>query len=326
MNLGAGQAAHRIMSQHLMASTPNTLENNKLSASACDTIFARAMSGSVEILNDRPEVYSIISFTERYLRKKIMTMFNINLDDDIADIHHFLSEEQRMQLYLSVHDSPEEVAHVPMEFCNLIRSLGATDNTLLSANVHFRIVFPITNGGGGAPPHRDSWYSLPAEGINIWIPCTEVVGNGIGFYPEYFKTGVRLGPKNPNHHHHEIREPDITKLTSYSPPLEIGECLIFSGNHLHRSMPNQTDRTRISWDYRALDMSTSRFYMRLNEFVFPDLILQHPTDLRRQRLNTIKRIFRTRPLMSIYMALTGSMFLFKVISRLKAIFPNVFYR
>ncbi len=72
-------------------------------------------------------------------------------------------------------------------------------------------------------------------------------------------------------------------------------------------------------------MSTSRFYMRLNEFVFPDLILQHPTDLRRQRLNTIKRIFRTRPLMSIYMALTGSMFLFKVIRRLKAIFPNVFY-
>ena len=308
-----------------MARTQNTLENSKRSASAGDTIFTRAMSGSVEILNDRPEVYSIISFTEKYIRNKIMTMFNINFDDDIANIHHFLSEEQRMQLDLSVHDSPEEVAHVPMEICDLIRSLGATDSTLLSANVHFRIVFPITNGAGGAPPHRDRWYSLPAEGINIWIPCTEVAGNGIEFYPEYFKTRVRLGPKNPIHHHHEIRQPDITKLTPFSPPLEIGECLIFSGDHLHRSTPNETDRTRISWDYRALDINTSKLYMRLNEFAFPDLILQHPTDLRRQRLNTMKRIFRTRPLMSIYMALTGSMFLFKVIRRIKTFFPNVFY-
>ena len=289
-------------------------------------IMARALAGSFEVLSDRPEIASIISFTDKFLREKIRSTFSVEVTGDISGIHRFLSDAQRAELLQSVHDSLDEVSHIPSQICNLLKSLGVSDSVLLSHNVHLRLVFPEEKGTGGVPPHRDSWYALPAETVNIWIPCTTLKRNGVVFYPEALDRRIRLGPKNPENHHHEIPELELASLTPYIPSLQLGDCLMFCGNHLHGSLPNNSDATRISWDYRIVDIRTSAFYMRLSEFVYPDLIAQRPGDFALQKRETLKRIFRDRFILSIFVFLTQSMFLFKVVRRLKNITPSLFYR
>ena len=83
-------------------------------------IMARALAGSLEVLSDRPEIASIISFTDRFLREKVRSMFSVEVTGDISGIHRLLTDAQRAELMQSVHDSPDEVSHIPLEICNLL--------------------------------------------------------------------------------------------------------------------------------------------------------------------------------------------------------------
>jgi len=116
------------------------------------------------------------------------------------------------------------------------------------------------------PAHRDSWYRLPREGVNFWIPCTAFKGAGVCFYPAFFGREVAKSAYNPRTYHPDLLEP-IDERQAVVPEYGEGDCLVFSGEHLHHTQANQTDRTRVSWDYRVLPIRGLRASPRLHEFV-----------------------------------------------------------
>jgi hypothetical protein len=123
-------------------------------------------------------------------------------------------------------------------------------------------------------PHRDTWYSAPPCQINFWTPIYEIEsGQSMAFHPHYWshpipntsetynyaewnktnrlnaaqhvKTDTRVQPKPSQP---VELEPQVRVIT------KVGGILIFSGAHLHSTVPNFSGKTRFSIDFRIVHL------------------------------------------------------------------------
>jgi hypothetical protein len=121
-------------------------------------------------------------------------------------------------------------------------------------------------------PHRDTWYSAPQAQINWWFPIYEIEpNNGMAFYPRCFARPL----ENSSHTYNYYRwnrdnraaaakqvgtdtrvQPRMTADVDLDPEVRIiapvGGVMMFSGQHLHATVPNTTEVTRFSIDFRTL--------------------------------------------------------------------------
>ncbi|BEK97799.1 hypothetical protein [Nocardia seriolae] len=121
--------------------------------------------------------------------------------------------------------------------------------------------------------HRDTWYSSPFNQINWWLPIFPVTEhNAMGFHPRYFDAPVanssdcydydewnRTSRFNAATHigadtriQPKILDPtaDLEPIVTVLP--EAGGLMMFSGNQLHSSLPNNSGVTRFSIDFRTV--------------------------------------------------------------------------
>lgn len=123
-------------------------------------------------------------------------------------------------------------------------------------------------------PHRDTWFSAPQQQLNWWLPVYEVEPeNTMAFHPQYFERSVlnsssgydydewnRTGRqqaasqvkketrKQPRPEQPLDLDPDLRIVT---PP---GGPIVFSAAQLHSTVPNTTERTRFSIDFRTVNL------------------------------------------------------------------------
>lgn len=128
-------------------------------------------------------------------------------------------------------------------------------------------------------PHRDTWYSAPLCQLNFWLPVYEIEsGNCMAFHPAYWNRPVRNSSADYNYYvwNKIHRGPDVAKLVKEDPrPLPrateemaldpqlrlvcpVGGAVIFSGAHMHSSVPNSTGKTRFSIDFRTVHLGDAR--------------------------------------------------------------------
>ena len=127
-------------------------------------------------------------------------------------------------------------------------------------------------------PHRDTWYSAPQCQINWWLPVWEIsADNCMVFYPKYFDEAVKNSSYTYNYYrwNRDSRAQaanQIGKDERVQPKAEVpvdlsndlrlvpavGEVVVFSAAHLHASVPNTTDRTRLSIDFRTVNLEDVR--------------------------------------------------------------------
>jgi ectoine hydroxylase-related dioxygenase (phytanoyl-CoA dioxygenase family) len=121
-------------------------------------------------------------------------------------------------------------------------------------------------------PHRDTWYSAPQCQINWWMPIYPIdVKNCMAFHPTYFNSVVENTSADYNYYEWNIkfRGPQLIEYVNEDPrPLPKpkhaidhasdlrlvcppGGMIVFSGAHLHSSVPNTSGKTRFSLDFRT---------------------------------------------------------------------------
>jgi hypothetical protein len=120
-------------------------------------------------------------------------------------------------------------------------------------------------------PHRDTWYSAPMCQLNWWLPIYSIdPDNSMGFYPNYFNVPVKNNSEIYNYYEWNSKnrataaqhvksdtreqpkpqqELNSQSLRYLPPP---GGIIIFSGAHLHETVPNTTDVARYSIDFRTV--------------------------------------------------------------------------
>jgi hypothetical protein len=124
-------------------------------------------------------------------------------------------------------------------------------------------------------PHRDTWYSAPHCQLNWWIPIYEIESNNaMAFHPRYWSEPVRNNSGEFNRYvENKIgRGAAVATYTKEDPRLlpkpfdtlernpevrlicPVGGIIIFSGAQMHSSVPNTSNRTRFSIDFRTVNL------------------------------------------------------------------------
>ena len=123
-------------------------------------------------------------------------------------------------------------------------------------------------------PHRDTWYSAPMCQINYWMPVYDIEpDNAMAFHLRYWAHAVRNGSAEYNYAewNRESRQnaaqhvkTDTRKQPRPEEPVELdpqvrlicppGGIIVFSGAHLHSTVPNTSGRTRYSIDFRTVHL------------------------------------------------------------------------
>jgi hypothetical protein len=124
-------------------------------------------------------------------------------------------------------------------------------------------------------PHRDTWYSAPHCQQNFWMPVYEIEpSNAMAFHPGYWNRPVANSSRHYNYYdwNRQHRGPHVATLVKADPrPLPraevpitldpqirllapVGGIIVFSGAHMHSSVPNSSGRTRYSIDFRTVHL------------------------------------------------------------------------
>ena len=125
-------------------------------------------------------------------------------------------------------------------------------------------------------PHRDIWYGHPKSLITWWIPLDSLIQEEtFCFYPDFFHAPVansseifdyeewvskgwdlKIGWQKVSQEHrnqYPSISQDISEAKSIGFSCQKGENILFSGAHLHRTLPQSLGRTRFSLDFRIVD-------------------------------------------------------------------------
>lgn len=150
-------------------------------------------------------------------------------------------------------------------------SLEDTHVDLLKPRTAFPVGHLTTGIAFAFPWHRDTWYAAPKQQINWWLPIFDLrENNAMKFDFRYFSNAIPNSSSGFDYYQiNQARQKTASQVKSetQSRPAAIdhdpedstvvlpsvGSVLLFSGQHLHASIPNQSGRTRYSIDFRTVD-------------------------------------------------------------------------
>lgn len=122
--------------------------------------------------------------------------------------------------------------------------------------------------------HRDTWFSAPQAQLNWWLPVYAVESdNSMAFHPRYFAEAIknsscdydyeewnRTGRKQAASQvgKDTRKQPEAQELLELEPSVRlvppVGGMIIFAAAQLHSTVPNTTQRTRFSIDFRTVNI------------------------------------------------------------------------
>ena len=123
-------------------------------------------------------------------------------------------------------------------------------------------------------PHRDTWFSAPFAQLNWWLPVYEIESeNSMAFHPRYFDVAVQNSSAIYDYDEwtrsgrqqaatqvktETRQQPEAQEPLELDPQIRVvspvGGILVFSAAHMHSTVPNTTDRTRFSIDFRTVNL------------------------------------------------------------------------
>jgi hypothetical protein len=161
---------------------------------------------------------------------------------------------------------------------SLLLALGCDVHRTYQDVPRLRAAYPaayLTSGIAYAHhPHRDTWYSAPPCQLNWWMPIYDFdAAQGMAFHPRYWDRPVLNGSGDFNYYRwngegRQNAARHITSDTRVQPrvrePIElepairlvvpVGGIILFSADHLHSTVRNETALTRWSIDFRTINM------------------------------------------------------------------------
>lgn len=128
-------------------------------------------------------------------------------------------------------------------------------------------------------PHRDTWYSAPLCQINWWMPVYKINSeNCMALHPHYFDRAIKNGSEGYNYQKWNLEsrfsasshvkadtrvQPHAEEPIEMEPQIRlvcpIGGAYQFSAAHLHSTVPNRSNATRYSIDFRTVHIDDMRF-------------------------------------------------------------------
>jgi hypothetical protein len=230
---------------------------------------ARLYEGSLFVYSPSPSLKALVDFTRELVAQAFAphdpkkAQFHYPIEEYAAVlaklkplfIHHPRSKELIQAALVELGCDPQKT------YFDVPRLRTATSDNYLTTGIAYAF-----------HPHRDTWYSAPPSQLNWWLPVYDITEeNGLAFHTRYFDEPVKNSSRtydyyqwNKNsrasaaqHIKTDTRvQPKSEEEVSLDPQVRIvapsGGVTIFSGAHLHSTVPNTSGVTRFSIDFRTV--------------------------------------------------------------------------
>jgi hypothetical protein len=232
---------------------------------------AHVFRGELLVLSPRPSSLALVEFARELIREAFGAM-------DPRDAQHHMPVEQYVAVLSALkpkfinHPSSKELLRRILSdlacdpektYFDVPRMRTATSGEYLTSGIAYAF-----------HPHRDTWYSAPLCQINWWLPIYDIEpDNAMAFHPRYWSTAVPNESNEFNYYEYvqtarkdaakhikkdTRKQPHATGQVEREPELRVitrtGGMLVFSGAHLHSTVPNTTGHTRFSIDFRTVHL------------------------------------------------------------------------
>lgn len=147
---------------------------------------------------------------------------------------------------------------------DLLAAWFGTDKLRMHMPPQIRCVTP-DNPQVAVPAHQDASYNghISGDFLTVWVPLVAIDSDcgGVGFYKGTANAPViPTAPSGRPYLLHAIPTDGLSMVTHDMKP---GDALIFNQQVIHASMPNRSNRTRYSIDYRFFAGSSAKHYLDL---------------------------------------------------------------
>lgn len=196
-----------------------------------------------------------------------------HLGNDPCQSHSSMSRDEIEQVVDELRDLLKRDVEVAADWRQVMLDLGVQLETTFGDGIVIRVQ-PPTNAHSGRrtqplKAHRDTWGSNLAPQINWWAPLYETTPERtLALFPSLFSQMVENNSADWNFKEmvRAIRQvgksdypllPTAINVPNWEEALIIsllpGDLLCFSGAHLHASVPNTTELTRLSFETRTVN-------------------------------------------------------------------------
>jgi hypothetical protein len=237
---------------------------------------ARLFAGDVMVYSRLPEVQAFAEFAQQLITDALVPHVP-------ATVHRERTAEQLADLLIDfkprfIHH-PQSIDHVR----RIVRALGGDPECCYADVPKLRTAFPAGGLSTGIAyafqAHRDTWYAAPQQQVNWWLPVFPAqAGNVMEFYPRWFDAAIDNSSDRYNYYvangwRGRIKDFSGQRDTRLHPaprrplPAEeprlclvppVGGVMMFSGGQLHATVPNRTEVTRYSIDFRTVCLDDVR--------------------------------------------------------------------
>jgi hypothetical protein len=230
--------------------------------------LARLYAGDLFVFSPRPSTLALTGLARQLIEEAFAP-----LDPQTAQDH--LSVEKFVEIVGPL--KPRFIHHPRTQelLRELLRDLGCDLEKTYFDVPRMRVA---TSGGyltAGVAyvlhPHRDIWYSSPPAQLNWWLPVYPFESeSSFAFHPRYWSEPVPNSSGEYNHYEwnktgranaaKEVKadtrkQPKPTGALDLEPEVRVvcppGGLILFSGAHLHSTVPNSSGRSRFSIDFRT---------------------------------------------------------------------------
>jgi hypothetical protein len=225
--------------------------------------------GSVFVNSPNPSALKLCRLAQELIEEAFSPM-------DPLTIHEHLPAEKCAEILAVL--KPRFIHHPRAKECiqEILAEAGCDLETTYFDVPRMRTAFPRDYLKAGIAyafhPHRDTWYSAPLCQINWWMPIYDLNSeNCMALHPHYFDRAIKNGSSEYNYHrwNQENRynaakhvkvdtrvQPHAEEPIELDPQIRlvcpVGGAYLFSAAQLHSTVPNTSNVTRYSADFRTV--------------------------------------------------------------------------
>ena len=238
---------------------------------------AQIYAGDVHVISARPAMHALADWARELLVKGFG-------DEDPETLQHRVPVERFVELFAPI--KPRFIHH-PRTWellCAVVREMGLDPRETYLDVPRLRGVTShgyLTSGVGYAfPMHRDTWWAAPMQQINWWLPIFDIESaNTMAFHPAWWNRAIENSSGEFDYYEYnrvargaaakQVKQDTRPqpRITLDPPPVDtpsvklvapVGGAILFSGQQLHSTVPNESGRTRFSIDFRTINIADVR--------------------------------------------------------------------
>ena len=238
--------------------------------------------GDIHIFRSTNSLEKIIAYSKKIIKNHFNGFPHVQKAQELIDIKDYVEIISKIKNDFTNSSETNEIVQ------DMLNKLNLKDEDIYFDKPKIRIVtynkYLESGAGYVFKPHRDTWYAGPKSQLNFWFPIFDIdLNSTFAIYPNYWKKPVVNSSDNFDYEtwkakfrftakehiksdtrNHPLALEEINTTEEFRVDCNSGDLIVFSGSHMHGTIPNTSNKTRFSVDLRILSKNLHEQNIGLN--------------------------------------------------------------